>query len=480
MDESSPVFQNFQNKMSAMSGRPKMNVTNMKTIFGDGRGRAAISGKGSALVRGGLDNKLFQVGGTANLGERIAANERKITLLKNVLKAQKPFGGKEDEIIKINSTLQSIGNIITTDYANRINESKLENKLLKNQLDAERKSAAERGLEKVNKIGSSVGSGISSIASKVTSPITGIFDKLLSAATLLGAGIVGNAAVKWWTKLTPQQQSRVVTGLKIAAVSAGVLGLGFLGKKAYDITRFGLKVGGGAINLGKNIVKSGSKKIRRFIDPNRAEKLKRLKNINKIKANKLNNKKLLNVNKITKTGQFSGGIKTGIDLGKKTTTKGLSKTAVKTGAKFGVKKGLRVAAGSAPILGFLVDGGFAVERLLKGDKKSAGIYMTSALASFIPKAGTVASVGLTVAGMQSAAEFDAKKRADKLKEEGNIEVIYQEINNTNRKGKDDQTNQEKVLSAAEGTQVFPVSSINLDNPYMIKTPEILGIILGDN
>ena len=83
MDESSPVYQNFKNKMSAMTGRPKMNVTNMKTIFGDGRGRAVISGRGSTLVRGSLDNnKLFQAGGTGNLGERIAANERKITQLK--------------------------------------------------------------------------------------------------------------------------------------------------------------------------------------------------------------------------------------------------------------------------------------------------------------------------------------------------------------------------------------------------------------
>ena len=45
MDESSPVYQNFKNKMSSMTGGPKMNVTNMKTIFGDGgRGGAAISG----------------------------------------------------------------------------------------------------------------------------------------------------------------------------------------------------------------------------------------------------------------------------------------------------------------------------------------------------------------------------------------------------------------------------------------------------
>ena len=180
MDESSPVYQNFKNKMSAMTGRPKMNVTNMKTIFGDGRGRAAISGKDSTLVRGSLDsNKLFKLDGSGDLEERVAGNEKKITLLKNILKAQKPFGGKEDEIIKINSTLQDIGNILTTDYANRINEGKLDNKLLKNQLDEKEKRNAERDLEKVNKSkrGSKLGSGIGSVASKITSPIEGIFDK---------------------------------------------------------------------------------------------------------------------------------------------------------------------------------------------------------------------------------------------------------------------------------------------------------------
>ena len=92
MDESSPVYQNFKNKMSSMTGGPKMNVTNMKTIFGDGgRGGAAISGKGSSIIRGSLDNnKLFQLDGSGDLEERVATNERKITLLKNVLKAQKP------------------------------------------------------------------------------------------------------------------------------------------------------------------------------------------------------------------------------------------------------------------------------------------------------------------------------------------------------------------------------------------------------
>ena len=243
MDESSPVYQNFKNKMSSMTGRPKMNVSNMKTIFGDsGRGSAAISGKGSSIIRGSLDNnKLFQLDGSGNLEERVATNERKITLLKNVLKAQKPFGGKEDEIIKINSTLQSIGNILTTDFASRINEGKDENKLLKSQLDLQRKNLAEQKLEKTKKINKK-GSNIGSITSTITNPLKGIFDKLLTASLLLGAGIAGNASIKWWTNLTKAQQDRVVNGLKIAAGAAAI----FAG---FNIASGGLKLLGGGLGL---------------------------------------------------------------------------------------------------------------------------------------------------------------------------------------------------------------------------------------
>ena len=476
MDESSPVYQNFKNKMSSMTGRPKMNVTNMKTIFGDGKGRAAISGKGSTLVRGGLDNnKLFQLDGSGNLEERVAGNERKITLLKNILKAQKPFGGKEDEIIKINSTLQDIGNILTIDYANRINEGNTENKLLKKQLDAERKINAERDLEKVNKNKSKLGSGIGSVASKITSPLAGIFDKLIASAALLGAGIAGNAAIKWWSKLTPQQQSRVVTGLKVAAVSAGVLGLGFLGKTAFDIGRGAFKVGRGAINLGKNVVKSGSKKIKRLTDPDRAKKLKKIKNIKKIKADKLakTKKGFFNFGKSKKVvSATTGGTgkQLALDLGEQTAKKGLKKTVTKTTVKAGAK---RLAAGSLPIIGAIVDGYAGFERLAKGDRASAGLFFASAASSFLPGKGTLVSIPLTAAAIASTAKFES----DKLKENDDPKVVVQDLPPI----KVGDTKQKKDnLSGIDATEVPYVTSTNADNPDMEKTPAIHGILLGDN
>ena len=88
---------------------------------------------------------------------------------KKYIKSTKPFGGKEDEIIKINSTLQDIGNILTIDYANRI--MKVTQRIsYKNNLMM--KDKCGRDLEKVNKKKSKLGSGIGSVASKITSPLT--------------------------------------------------------------------------------------------------------------------------------------------------------------------------------------------------------------------------------------------------------------------------------------------------------------------
>ena len=470
MDESSPVFQNFQNKMSAMSGRPKMNVTNMKTIFGDGkRGAAAISGKSSTLVRGGgLDNnKLFQLEGSGDLEQRVSGNERKITLLKNILKAQKPFGGKEDDIIKINSTLQSIGNILTTDFASRVNEGKLENKLLKSQLDAQRKNLAEQKLEKSKKI-TKKGSIIGSVASKVTSPLTGILDKLLSASLILGAGIAGNAAVKWWTNLTQAQQDRVVNGLKIAAVSAGVFAGFGLGKKIIGggLTLFGL--GRLGLSLPK-ILKRGLP--RAFI---RSKIAKDLIFNNKSKFNKtpLGGKKnffsrFFKNKKVIQSTSKEGFEQLSLDLGKEA-SKSIAK---KTGAKITAK---RIAAGSLPIIGALVDGYAGIESLLKGDTLTADLFFASAASSFIPGKGSAVSIPLTAAAITSAYQFDNRKLiAEEFEED--TKVIFQDLNEKLVEAGVKKDN----LSNADATEVIYVPSTNISNVNMTLTPKIHGIMLED-
>ena len=115
MDESSPVFENFSNKMSAMNSRPKINRTT------------------------------FNIGANV-LEKKVANNSRKITIIKSILKNQKvdigeklttPEPDKSAEVSKelasVNSTLMSIGNILSADFTNRIAIEKGQNKLLKDQ-----------------------------------------------------------------------------------------------------------------------------------------------------------------------------------------------------------------------------------------------------------------------------------------------------------------------------------------------------------
>ena len=169
MDESSPVYENFMNKMSAMgSGRPKINRTT------------------------------FNIGANV-LEKRVANNSRKITIIKSILKNQKidigeklttPEPDKTTEVSKelasINSTLVSIGNILSTDFANRIAIEKGQNKLLKDQQQKRRRAAAESGVETVKKIGKGLG--------KITSPIREGGSNILKALSLLGLGVAGNLA----------------------------------------------------------------------------------------------------------------------------------------------------------------------------------------------------------------------------------------------------------------------------------------------
>ena len=168
MDEFSPVFENFRNKMSAMNSRPKINRTT------------------------------FNIGANV-LEKRVANNSRKITIIKSILKNQKvdigeklttPEPDKNTEISKelasVNSTLLSIGNILSTDFANRIAIEKGQNKLLKDQKQKRRRSLAESGIETVKKVSKGLG--------KITSPIREGGSNILKALSLLGLGVAGNIA----------------------------------------------------------------------------------------------------------------------------------------------------------------------------------------------------------------------------------------------------------------------------------------------
>jgi len=348
------------------------------------------------------------------------------------------------------------------------NESKISDLgLLKSQLDAQRKNLAEQKLEKSKKI-TKKGSIIGSVASKVTSPLTGILDKLLSASLILGAGIAGNAAVKWWTNLTQAQQDRVVNGLKIAAVSAGVFAGFGLGKKIIGggLTLFGL--GRLGLSLPK-ILKRGLP--RAFI---RSKIAKDLIFNNKSKFNKtpLGGKKnffsrFFKNKKVIQSTSKEGFEQLSLDLGKEA-SKSIAK---KTGAKITAK---RIAAGSLPIIGALVDGYAGIESLLKGDTLTADLFFASAASSFIPGKGSAVSIPLTAAAITSAYQFDNRKLiAEEFEED--TKVIFQDLNEKLVEAGVKKDN----LSNADATEVIYVPSTNISNVNMTLTPKIHGIMLED-
>ena len=220
MDESSPVFENFKNKMSAMNSRPKINRTT------------------------------FNIGANV-LEKRVENNSRKITLLKNILKSQKIDIGEKlkkpevdrqaetsEELASINATLQSIGNILSTDYEGRIAVAKERSKELKNRKQNKLRAAAESGVESVKKIGRGLG--------KITSPVEKSGSGILKALSLLGLGVIGNSVFELLkTDFGQEKLGEFFDFLKdnwkwVVGTIAGVTGLLALGSLIGAIKGIGL------------------------------------------------------------------------------------------------------------------------------------------------------------------------------------------------------------------------------------------------
>ena len=83
--------------------------------------------------------------------------------------------------------------------------------------------------------------------------------------------------------------------------------------------------------------------------------------------------------------------------------------AAQTGAKVGMG---RLAAGSLPILGAIVDGFAAIQEAGRGNWTGAGLFLASAGASFLPGKGTLASIPLTAAAIAQSATFEAGASQD--------------------------------------------------------------------
>ena len=167
MDETSPVFENFRNKMQAF-GQPIRGTTR----------RVSAS-------------KFL---GRDDLEKRILVNEKKITLLKNIIQAQgiqtgvmiaslsETSGTKvSSEILDIKSTLKSIVSTLEA-------QTKFENEKfldMQRRLENQTRRGRESRLEGLSKRGMKL---LNKGVQKILSPVTGVFSSILSAFTNLIGG----------------------------------------------------------------------------------------------------------------------------------------------------------------------------------------------------------------------------------------------------------------------------------------------------
>ena len=169
--DKSPAYENFMNKMVAMQGqgKPKMSATTMKI-------------------------------GSVGLETRVANNETKISILKNIFKAQRQEIGEkitpkvntlEESLINTTQILGVISEKLQLDMDQRLKDQKdaFENQRKLNLLDKRNKKEDE--LEQKKKIKKT-----STLGKAVAKPFVGMFDKIKQLAMILGGGILATNLIK--------------------------------------------------------------------------------------------------------------------------------------------------------------------------------------------------------------------------------------------------------------------------------------------
>ena len=434
-----------------VSPNVKLNVTNVKSIFnGGGKGSALVPNKGGSLVptigrsRGGAlvpnnegsgggalnSEKVFQLNDHDPLEKRVAANERKITLLKRVVQSQDSFGGKEDSLRETNAILEDIGNALALDFSNRIIQKEDEISSLRESADSKRRGSAESGVEAVKKISSKVGKAFSS----VTAPVKGMMDRILSFFGNLAAAFVVDKAMPWLAKNKDAVMGFFKFlgdhGAKIVAALGVIVG-GVVIHKLYKSIRGVVKFVSGALKFIKYALKT-------------AQSILKYGKVGKIATRaglalfgKGGMKRIKGIGKF-----ITGGAKNigkGVMAGGKSALKGAknvakgAKALVKSGGK-GLLKNLGKAGGKSflkkiPIVGLGLGAAFAVSRLLSNppDWTGAAMELGSGAASMIPGAGTGLSLAIDAGGMVRDAKRDGNKAEGDV---GSVEGDYKKVIDT--------------------------------------------------
>ena len=408
MDKTSPVFENFENKMAAMSSRPKINRTTFKIGSGD-------------------------------LVSRVSNNEKKITTLKNIFKAQRVQIGEkitpkinvlEESLIRTNEILTDVAVQLEQDFSGRLQAEKdLLEKEKQNKLGSKREDKEERiEAKKVAKF-------VKSTASTVTAPFKGIFEKILDFGKLFLAGVGVNAALAWLSdaknllnfqntlkKITDRPIISLVAFGGAAFIIAEVIGRVISGFKKFIFT---------LITFPFDLIRG--KAFKKFLPS--MQKL------------------------IKKAGR--------------NTMKG---KVLKEVAEIGIKKGGPKILGALPLVGNFIDIGAAIYRFSKGD----------IVGGFLSLGSAIPVLGWGVAAVDIAREFGAfegsilekQKKPDKelamggTFEKGETIVIDEQTPNAKRftsmpfSGKVMTAQQMKSLRGRRRRRRTTIEELNLPDKYV--------------
>ena len=219
--DKSPAYENFMNKMVAMQGqgKPKMSATTMKI-------------------------------GSVGLETRVANNETKISILKNIFKTQRQEIGEkitpkvntlEESLINTTQILGVISEKLQLDMDQRLKAQKdaFENQRKLNLLDKRNKKEDE--LEQKKKIKKT-----STLGKAVAKPFVGMFDKIKQLAMILGGGILGTNLIRALQNEDFQKKLKDIfdwttKNWKTLAIAGGVLvalDIGFKLFGAFKVLKF--------------------------------------------------------------------------------------------------------------------------------------------------------------------------------------------------------------------------------------------------
>jgi len=184
----------------------------LTTHLGRGGGGAlSKSGGSGSIIRSSSSSivpnlaSLDPVDRPLSLEEKVDRNQKKITIIKNILTThQTNHGNQRGKLEEINAILNDIGNALALDFAHRISDAKNIGKQLRRQASKD-KFKKERGVFK-----GALGL-VGKATNKMIAPLKNMFKKIWNSLQWVVGGILANEAFNWLKD--PQNQQKLLSTL---------------------------------------------------------------------------------------------------------------------------------------------------------------------------------------------------------------------------------------------------------------------------